>query len=111
MASGNAVTINQRYTLSVIVLASVACAQAGAFVTVKYLTHGLDLQQQLMTSVTSHQMWGDMKHDGIQGDVFRLIDAQQRGDAQKSRATIAATGQDVDELVKTYDFVFGQTYP
>jgi hypothetical protein len=64
-----------------------------------------------MTSVTEHQMFGDMKHDGVQGDVFRMIDAQQRGDNTKLHEAATATDQDVDALTKTYDFVFTQTYP
>jgi len=64
-----------------------------------------------MASVTTHQMFGDMKHDGIQGDVFRLIDASGRGDQGKIGETLSATKQDIDDLIKTYDFVFAQTYP
>jgi methyl-accepting chemotaxis protein len=111
MAVASAVTIKKRYSLSLIVLALVVAAQIAAFVTIEYLSHQLDFQQDLMTDVTSHQMFGDMKHDGIQGDVFRLIDATQRGDHDKITKTIADTGQDVDDLIKTYNFVFDQTYP
>jgi methyl-accepting chemotaxis protein len=110
MSVTTALSIKKRYSLSLIVLAAVVAAQIVAFVTIEYLSHQLDYQQDLMTDVTSHQMFGDMKHDGIQGDVFRLIDASQRGDQAKVTKTIADTGQDIDDLIKTYNFVFGQTY-
>jgi hypothetical protein len=106
MASGPTVTIKKRFSLSLIVLASVASAQVVAFAYLEYLGHQLDFQQDLMTSVTTHQMFGDMKHDGIQRDMFRLIDASGRGDRTRIGETLSASGQDIDDLIKTYDFVF-----
>ena len=110
MSPSSTVTIKQRFARALGVLIAVAVIQAGAFVTVQYLAHGLQLQQQLMTSVTEHQMLGDMKHDGVQGDVFRMIDAQQRGDQAKLREAAGGVEADVAELAKTYDFVFAQDY-
>jgi methyl-accepting chemotaxis protein len=111
MALASAITIKRRYGTSLLVLALVVAAQIMAFTYIQYLSHQLTVQQDLMTSVTSHQMFGDMKHDGIQGDVFRLIDATGRGDKAKAEETVTATGQDIADLIKTYDFVFAQTYP
>ncbi|WP_353228676.1 methyl-accepting chemotaxis protein [Novosphingobium sp.] len=110
MSSAQTVTIKKRYALSVIVLVCVAVVQAAAFVYLQYASHVLDLRQQLMTSVTQHQMLGDMKHDGIQNDVFRLIDAQQRGDTGKVHEALSGTADNIDTLIKAYDFVFAQTY-
>eukprot|EP01037_Dinobryon_pediforme_P016920 gene16920-17107_t len=111
MAAAGVVSIKQRFSLSLAVLICVAVVQTSAFAYVQYLANALQQQQQLMTSVTEHQMFGDMKHDGVQGDVFRLIDAQQRGDSAKLHEAATATDQDIDALIKTYDFVFAQTYP
>jgi methyl-accepting chemotaxis protein len=110
MSHASAVTIKKRYLHSLIVLACVVSSQLAAFSYIQYLSHQLDFQQDLMTDVTAHQMFGDMKHDGIQGDVFRLIDATQRGDHDKITKTISDTAQDVDDLTKTYNFVFDQKY-
>ena len=110
MPPSSTVTIKQRFARALGVLIAVSVIQAAAFVTVQYLAHGLQLQQQLMTSVTEHQMLGDMKHDGVQGDVFRMIDAQQRGDQAKLREAASGLEADVAELAKTYDFVFAQDY-
>ncbi len=111
MSTVRVVTIKTRFARALIVLIAVALLQSAGFVYVQYAAHKLGQQQELMTSVTAHQMWGDMKHDGIQGDVFRLIDAKQRGDEAKVRETLTGVGEDIDALVKTYDFVFAQTYP
>ena len=111
MAVASVVTIKKQYVWSLIVLAVVVAMQIAAFCYVQYQSHLLDYQQDLMTDVTSHQMFGDMKHDGIQGDVFRLIDASGRGDKSKMGETLAATGQDIDDLIKTYNFVFAQKFP
>jgi methyl-accepting chemotaxis protein len=111
MTAASVVSIKQRFSLSLAVLICVAVIQTSAFAYVQYLANALQRQQQLMTSVTEHQMFGDMKHDGVQGDVFRLIDAQQRGDSAKLHEAATATDQDIDALIKTYDFVFAQAYP
>ena len=111
MSAASAVTIKKRYSYSLFVLAIVVAIQIAAFSYVQYQSHLLDYQQDLMTDVTAHQMFGDMKHDGIQGDVFRLIDASGRGDKSKMGETLAATNQDIDDLIKTYNFVFAQKYP
>ena len=110
MATAGVVSIKQRFSLSLAVLIVVAVIQTAAFAYVQYLANALQRQQQLMTSVTEHQMFGDMKHDGVQGDVFRMIDAQQRGDTAKLHEAATAADQDIDALIKTYDFVFTQVY-
>ena len=110
MLSADAKSIKQQFSFALFWLSVVLIFQAAAFVFVQYEEHKLELQQQLMTSVTTHQMFGDMKHDGIQGDVFRFIDATGRGDRAKIAEAVSATNQDIVELNKTYDFVFAQTY-
>jgi methyl-accepting chemotaxis protein len=111
MSSTQAVTIKRRFALSLAVLVSGALIEAGAFAYVQYTQHKLELQQQVMTSVTTHQMFGDMKHDGIQSDVFRLMDGSNRGDGGKVSEALTGTSEDIAALLKTYDFVFAQTYP
>jgi methyl-accepting chemotaxis protein len=110
MSSASSVSIKTRYGTSLLVMALVVAAQILTFTYIQYLSHQLTVQQDLMTSVTSHQMFGDMKHDGIQGDVFRLIDATQRGDRAKADEATTASAQDIADLIKTYNFVFAQSY-
>jgi methyl-accepting chemotaxis protein len=110
MSSASSVSIKTRYGTSLLVMALVVAAQILTFTYLQYLSHQLTVQQDLMTSVTSHQMFGDMKHDGIQGDVFRLIDATQRGDRAKADEATTASAQDIADLIKTYNFVFAQSY-
>jgi methyl-accepting chemotaxis protein len=110
MASNHGLTIKRRFAFALSLLAGVVALQCLAFAAIQVLQHRLALRQQLMTEVTAHQMWGDMKHDGIQGDVFRLIDATTRSDHAKASDAITATRGDIDELNKTYDFVFSQSY-
>jgi methyl-accepting chemotaxis protein len=111
MPSTQAVSIKRRFSLSLAVLAGGALVQAGAFAYVQYAGHSLELQQQLMTTVTTHQMFGDMKHDAVQNDVFRLVDASGRGDRGKMTEAKSGMAADIDELKKTYDFVFAQSLP
>jgi len=110
MASPQAVSIKRRFGFALSLLIAVVAMQCVAFVAIQVVQHRLSLRQQLMTEVTARQMWGDMKHDGIQGDVFRLIDATARGDRGKANEATTATRADIDELNKTYNFVFAQSY-
>ena len=76
----------------------------------QYRLHRMSQIQALMTDVTAQQMFGDMKHDGIQGDVFRLAAAIQAHDDAKRKQTLDDLSYDIASINKSYGFVFAQTY-
>ena len=104
------VTIAQRAVLCLVALSAVALAQCAASL---FLSHSLRRNaevQHMLSDVRVAQMYGDMKHDGIQGDVFRLIDATQAHDAVRVEATRKAIAFDIGEINAAYGKVFAQGY-
>ncbi|GHC91157.1 methyl-accepting chemotaxis protein [Novosphingobium pokkalii] len=52
------------------------------------------------------QMYGDMKHDASESDVFRIKDAVQRNDATARKAELDNFAADIGALEKSYAEVF-----
>lgn len=109
-ASGNA-SIKRRLVLCLIVLCTISVVQVATASFLQYTLYRNNQDQQLLSSVATRQMLGDMKHDTIQGDVFRMIDAAARNDAAGVKTASDAMGEDIDALGEAYDYVFAQTYP
>ena len=104
------VTIRQRAVTCLVWLSAVAVAQCAASV---FLSHALRQNagvQHMLSDVRVAQMYGDMKHDGIQGDIFRLVDATQAHDAARVDAEQKAVATDIGEINGTYGKVFAQAY-
>ena len=103
-------SIKHRMTSSLIVLAVLFALQ---FVTTLWASHGFHSNaafQRLMNEVSTHQMFGDMKHDAIESDVLRLKDATLRHDPANFEDAKRALDEDMAAIDKTYAFVFAQTY-
>ncbi|MDE2621251.1 MAG: HAMP domain-containing protein, partial [Sphingomonadales bacterium] len=65
---------------------------------------------QVLNDVAVKQMLGDMKHDSIQGDVFRMMDAAQRNDPAAMKDATTSLSEDIAALDEAYAFVFQQSY-
>ena len=104
------VTIKERVVLCLVALSGVALGQCAASL---FLGHALRQNgevQHMLADVRVAQMYGDMKHDGIQGDVFRLIDATQAHDTKRVEAAQKDITFDIGELNDTYGKVFAHNY-
>jgi len=104
-------SIRQRLIRCLAVLVAVSVVQVSASSFLQWQMRGYATRQKLMADVQRNQMFGDMKHDAIQGDMFRLGDAMQRHDAPARDRAFAGLRQDIDGLTGAYAFVFSQTYP
>ena len=104
------VSIRRRVVWCLVALSTVAVAQGIASFTLGYGLRQNAATQRMLSDVRVAQMYGDMKHDGIQGDVFRLIDATQRHDAAHIDAAQKDITFDIGEINSTYGKVFAQHY-
>ena len=104
------VTIKERAVLCLVTLALVAFAQCGASLFMGEALRRNGQTQHMLSDVRVAQMYGDMKHDGIQGDIFRLIDATQRHDQPHIDAAQKDIAFDIGEINMTYGKVFAQHY-
>ena len=104
------VTIKKRVSLCLVALSAVALAQCGASLFLSQSLRRNSETQQMLSDVRVAQMYGDMKHDGIQGDIFRLIDATQAHDGKRSEAAQKDVSFDIGEINDTYGKVFAQSY-
>ena len=109
LASGN--SIRSRLTTCLGVLLAAIALQTVSGLILQWRQHALSVQQGAMTQVTADQMLGDMKHDGIQGDIFRLRDALAAGDTVKRDATLKDLSDDIGVINAMYGYVFAQSYP
>ena len=104
-------TIKQCMTLCLALLIGVSVAQSLVTFALEHSLRTNGLQQRMMSRVQTSQMLGDMKHDGIQGDIYRLIDAAQRQDGDLRRKTLAGLAEDIEVIEKAFDDVYANTYP
>ena len=104
------VSIRRRVVWCLVALSAVAIAQCLASFTLGYGLRQNAATQRMLSDVRVAQMYGDMKHDGIQGDVFRLIDAVQRHDDQRRQDSLNAITFDIGEIDGTYGKVFAHHY-
>ncbi len=103
-------TIRQRVVWCLAALSAVAVAQCGASFLLGHTLRDIGRVQHMLSDVRVAQMYGDMKHDGIQSDIFRLIDATQRHDAEHIAAAQKGITFDIGEINTTYGKVFAQSY-
>ena len=96
--------------LCLVALCAVAGAQCvGSFV----LGYGLRQNaaaQGMLAEVRVSQMYGGMKHDGIQSDVLRMTDAAGRHDDAARKSAAEAIDKDIGEIENAYGEVFGHQY-
>ena len=104
------VTIRHRVLACLVALSAVAVAQCLASFILGFELRNSAHTQRMLGNVRVAQMYGDMKHDGIQGDVFRLIDAVQHKDAKRAADTQNDITFDIGEINMTYGKVFAEHY-
>jgi len=103
-------TIQRRLTLCMGVLGAVCGVQFVVSSALNYEMQSTMKAQRLMAHVQTRQMFGDMKHDAIQNDVFRLESATRNSDAARLNAAFGELKKDIDELNEAYGAVQGHAY-
>ena len=103
-------TIKNRLAICLAALAIVSVGQLGASGILQYLMHQISAAEREMAEVEGYQMMGDMKHDSIQGDMFRMVDAAQRNDIPKRTAALESMNEDIESLNTSYGHVFAKSY-
>lgn len=103
------VSIKRRLIMCLIVLSVISMVQVGIASTLQYILYSNSQEQHVLSEVAVRQMNGDMMHDAIQGDVFRMIEASQRNDTAAVKAANDSMVEDIGILDESYGFVFAQT--
>jgi methyl-accepting chemotaxis protein len=104
------VNIKQCFTRCMTILVAVSVLQCVVSLCFQFsLRHQIDVQKS-MSDLQMRQMFGDMKHDGIQGDIFRLITAVQDGDGELQKREVKSLDGDIAALNESFVFVFAAEY-
>ncbi|MFC3174749.1 methyl-accepting chemotaxis protein [Novosphingobium bradum] len=73
-------SIKQRLVVCLVALAGVSVAQFSISTALKFRLDATTSEERTLFDVQNRQMYGDMKHDAVQADLFRLRDAARLGD-------------------------------
>ena len=103
-------SIKKRLILCLIVLSVISVVQVATASFLQYTLYRNSQTQQVLTKVATSQMLADMKHDGIQGDVYQIIDAAKQNDAAAAKAARDSLAEDIDILNGAFAVVTSQTY-
>ncbi|MBC2651954.1 hypothetical protein H7F50_14555 [Novosphingobium flavum] len=103
-------SIKKRLILCLIVLSVISVVQVATASFLQYTLYRNSQTQQVLTKVATSQMLADMKHDGIQGDVYQIIDAAKQNDAEAAKAARDSLAEDIDILNGAFAVVTSQTY-
>ena len=103
-------TIQRRLALCMGVLGTVCAVQFISTSALNYAQYSSMKAQRLTAEVQNRQMLGDMKHDGIQGDVFRIEGAVRTSNAHFAESSAKDMASDIAELDSAYAFVYDHTY-
>lgn len=104
------VSIKRRLILCLVVLSGISVVQVAVASFLQFTLYRNGQEQQVLNQVATRQMLGDMKHDSVQGDVFRMLDATQRNDAAAMKAAQQSLAEDIGVLEEAYAFVLSQHY-
>ena len=104
------VSIKRRLIMCLIVLSVISVVQVSIASALQYILYSNSQEQHILGSVAVRQLDGDMMHDAIQGDVFRMIDAVQRNEPAAVKAANDSMVQHIGILDESYGYVFAQNY-
>lgn len=103
------VSIKQRLVYCLVAVAGVSALQFSVSTALKLRLDGTSHAQRIMVDVQNRQMYGEMTHDAIQADVFRIRDAREVGNRAglvaeqdhlaKDLAALDATFREVEKHV------------
>ena len=103
-------SIKKRLILCLIVLSVISVVQVATASFLQYTLYRNGQTQQVLTKVATSQMLADMKHDGIQGDVYQIIDAAKQNDPVAAKAARDSLAEDIDILNGAFAVVTSQSY-
>ena len=103
-------SIKRRMILCLIVLSVISVVQVATASFLQYTLYRNSHTQQVLTKVATSQMLADMKHDGIQGDVYQIIDAAKQNDAAAAKAARDSLAEDINILNGAFAVVTSQSY-
>ena len=110
MSTATNASIKKRLILCLIVLSIISVVQVAGASVLQYTLYRNSQSTQLLNDVAVRQMLTDMKHDSIQGDVFRMMDALQRNNPAAFKDANDSMADDIGVLDEAFGFVQAQTY-
>jgi methyl-accepting chemotaxis protein len=104
-------SIKRRMILTLLVLSIISVVQVSASSFLQWSQYSNGQKQRGLAELSRNQTYGDMKHDAIQGDIFRLVDAVGRNDDAKRREAAASLEEDIAAMNRSFGVVFAGHYP
>jgi len=95
-------SIKQRLGYAMAAMAGVSLLQFAISGVLKYELQSTVNAQRAMADVQSRQLFGDMKHDAVQADLFRVRDARSAGNSAQLRDERAHLDKDITALDTAY---------
>jgi len=95
-------SIKQNLVYCMVAMAGVTLVQFGVSSVLRFSLQSNMDEQRVMADVQARQMFGDMKHDAIQADLFRLRDARAAGNKSAMAAERDHLDKDIAALEETY---------
>jgi len=95
-------SIKQRLGYAMAAMAGVSLLQFAISGVLKYELQSTVNAQRAMADVQSRQLFGDMKHDAVQADLFRVRDARSAGNTAQLRDERAHLDKDITALDTAY---------
>ena len=95
-------SIKQNLVYCMVAMAGVTVVQFGVSSVLRFSLQSNMNEQRVMADVQTRQMFGDMKHDAIQSDLFRLRDARAAGNKSAMAAERDHLDKDIAALEETY---------
>jgi len=103
-------SIKRRLIQCLLVLSVISVVQVSFASFVQYRLYSISSQERLMSEVMAKQMFGDMLHEGIQGDINRIKDAIGDKDTASRDKELKALAEDINSINTSYNFVFSQSF-
>ncbi|WP_408591647.1 methyl-accepting chemotaxis protein [Novosphingobium sp.] len=110
MLANKTKSIAQRFRFAMGTVATITFAQILLAIFLQYDLYEVSRQQGVMANVQRDQSYADMKHDATQNDLFRVIAAVQRHDADAVQKEVANLKDDAQAIDTSYNGVFGRKY-
>jgi methyl-accepting chemotaxis protein len=105
------VSIRQSVMMCVGALAAICLVQVAVSTSLQIMMQHRADHLLSASRILRAQMYGDMKHDAIESDVFRIKDAAARGDAEAREREMTNFATDIAALEKSYAEVFAAEHP